>query len=168
MNLFIQRRPTKVFINSFNSSEYSADGINIYFLFKECLASSQYYTLQLNQKLGKEKMLYQHQVIPYEILSPIFLAFAVPEIFLKDHKVVFSYFTMTHSLTLGTHAWRLQQLAQPRQQNLKLQQWLWPCPPAVTGRWDVCSPHCSLQCPRNAKACSTPPDTTASKGCDGQ
>lgn len=57
MNLFIQRRPTKDFINSF-SSDCSADGINIYFLFKECLASSQYYTLQLNQKLGKEKMLY--------------------------------------------------------------------------------------------------------------
>lgn len=57
MNLFIQRRPTKDFINSF-SWDCSADGINIYFLFKECLASSQYYTFQLNQKLGKEKMLY--------------------------------------------------------------------------------------------------------------
>jgi len=89
-------------------------------------------------------------------------------IFKRPQSRFLIFYYDTHGHTLGTHAWRLQQLAQPRQQNLKLQQWLWPCPPAVTGRWDVCSPHCSLQCPRNAKACSTPPDTTASKGCDGQ
>lgn len=68
-------------------------------------------------------------------LSPIFLVFAVPEIFLKDHKVDFSYFTMKYSLTCkhtcprDSHSW----LSRARN-TWKSRQGMFPCPSAGTGQ----------------------------------
>lgn len=68
-------------------------------------------------------------------LSPIFLVCAVPEIFLKDHKVDFSYFTMKYSLTCkhtcprDSHSW----LSLART-TWKSRQGMFPCPSAGTGQ----------------------------------